>query len=315
MRDPDGKVAIVAGNLRVDAATAEVMRALAAEDMASVLLKGPALAAWLYTPDEPRAYRDCDLLVAPEDFDATLAILESLGFLRLFDDGELPAWWQAHAVEGWRALDGVTVDVHRAIPCLGVTAAEAWPILTAKTRSMTVANATVAVLDLPARALHVALHAAHHGAKVGRPLEDLDRAVAQLGEPLWRAAAGVAERLDALAGLRAGLCLTPAGRELATRLRLTAQPSVAARLQATTPPPVALGLEQLARADGLRARWSIVRAKVVPPASYVRRWHPIASRGHAGLAFAYLYRPLWILRSTPRALRAWRQARRDTARP
>ena len=97
---------------------------------------------------------------------------------------------------------------------------------------------------------------------------------------------------------------------MASRLRLPAGRSVEAALLAASPPPVALGFEQLASAGGLRARAEILWRKLFPPAEFMYKWQPGAAASHWRLALAYMRRPLWILGHAPRALLAWRDARR-----
>src|SRR3954467_5750138 len=94
--DSSGRAAAVAGNLRIDAATAEVVRAFEAAGLRAVLLKGPALADW-YADDPTRSYLDSDLWVGPADVEAAGAVLAGLGFRRAVDDRRLPGWWQEHA--------------------------------------------------------------------------------------------------------------------------------------------------------------------------------------------------------------------------
>jgi len=72
---------------------------------------------------------------------------------------------------------------------------------------------------------------------------------------------------------------------------------------------VALGFEQLARAGGPAARAKLIARKVVPPATFMRRWYPQAADSRRRLALAYLWRPLWLLRHAPAGFRAWRDAR------
>ena len=305
------KIEIAAANLRVDAATAEVLRAFDAAGVESLLLKGRSIARWLYSEADPRPYRDCDLLVRPADMRAAEAVLERLGFTRYFEDDGMPDWWREHAGEWRRPRDGVFVDLHRSLPGIGVDEESAWRALSAATAEIEIAGHPATALALPARALHVALHAAQHGVEWHKPMADLERAVWQLDQDLWRAAAGIARQLEATEALAVGLRLTSRGREMAVRLELPVKASVEAALHASTPPPVALGFQQLARAQGLREWAEILWKKFVPPASFMRRWHPVASRGRFGLLLAYLWRPVWILRSAPRGLRAWRRARRE----
>jgi hypothetical protein len=187
----------------------------------------------------------------------------------------------------------------------------AWRVLTATTDTVAVAGYEAPTLGPAARAMNIALHAAHHGVVWGKVLADLELAIAQLDESLWREAAGLAARLGAIDAFSTALRLTSPGEALADRLQLPASRSVEARLRATTPPPVALGLEQLARAKGIRARARIVLHKAFPPAEFIRHWFPRARENRVQLGLAYLRRPFWILRNFPRALRAWRGARRE----
>jgi hypothetical protein len=312
-RNPDAKVAVVADRLRVDAITAEVLRAFGAAGVESLLLKGPSIARWLYSGNDARPYQDCDLLVPPAQLERAETILQSLGFTKRFDDDRMPAWWREHAGEWWRHDDGAYVDLHHTLPGIAVDDQVAWRELSATTVTIIVGGHPAPALGLPARTLHVALHAVHHGVGWNQPMADLERALAEVDESVWRAAAELAGRLGATEAFAAGLRLTPAGRDLAVRLQLPSTVSVETALRASTPPPVALGFEQLARAPGVRARAEIVWRKFVPPADFVRHWYPAGSGGRFYLLRAYLYRPVWILRRVPQALRAWRRARREVS--
>src|SRR3954454_22228525 len=79
------RAAATAGNLRIDAATAEVLRAFEAVGLRAILLKGPALAAW-YVDDPTHSYLDCDLWVGRAWVDAAGAVLTRLGFRPVVDD-------------------------------------------------------------------------------------------------------------------------------------------------------------------------------------------------------------------------------------
>ena len=154
------------------------------------------------------------------------------------------------------------------------------------------------------------LHAAHHGEAWGKPIADLELAIARVDEATWREVAALARRLEATEPLSAGLRLTRDGTELATRLGLPAPSSVTVALLAGSPPPVALGIEQLARARSLRERAAILWHKLVPPPEFIRHWQPKGTDTTVGLAKAYVRRPFWILLQLPRALRTWLRARR-----
>jgi hypothetical protein len=283
------------------------------------LLKGASIAQWLYDDDGTRTYIDGDLLVAPEDILAAGEILERLGYRRHFDDRSMPSWWREHATAWIRERDGVTIDLHRKLPGVEIDDATAWSLLFREHDHIMLRGGSVPVLALPGRALHVALHAAHHGvewtgpiAPESRgPIADLNRALARADEEVWRSAAALARELDATDAFAEGLRLTAAGREMATRLHLAQARSVKAALHATTPPPVALGFEQIARASSFGQRVEIVWRKLVPPPAFIRHWDPRANESRTALVRAYLRRPVWLLQRAPEGFRAWREARRS----
>jgi hypothetical protein len=305
------KLVATGSRLALDAGTAEVFRSLGLAGVEALLLKGPAIARWLYAEGEPRTYTDCDLLIAPDHVEAAEKVLGSLAYKREFDDRDMPSWWREHATAWGRDDDGLTVDLHRTLPGVGVDAEATWRALSADTDAVVVAGHPVPTLPLPGRALHVALHAAQHGVGWARAMADLERALRAVNEDLWRKAAALAAELEATDAFATGLRLTPAGAQLAIRLQLPASRSVGAVLRAASPPPVALGFEQLARAPGVRARARIVWRKLIPPAGFVRHWDPRAADSRFALLRAYLRRPLWILRHMPRGFRAWHIARRS----
>lgn len=305
----DDPVQVVASNLRVDAATADVTAALAAAGIPSILLKGPSIGRWLYSPEEPRGYSDSDLLVDPGDMTRAEQVLAALGFTRRYDIEGLPEWWDEHAHEWWRADDGVWVDLHQTLAGTVADGTTVWNVLRDQTESMEVARREVRVLAPAARALHVALHAAQHGEAWGKAIPDVERAVERLDLEVWEAAAGLAGELEATDALGAGLRLTPAGADLAARLGLPANRSVEGILRAGSPPPVAIGLARLAEAGSFHARAAMVARKAVPPPGFIRHWYPPAQRGRLWLALGYVYRPIWLMLGAARALRAWRAAR------
>ena len=309
--DRNSKLVATGSRLRIDAAAAEVLGNFERAGVEALVLKGPSFARWLYSEGEPRSYVDCDLLVAPTDLEAAEEVLGTVAYSRDFDDRGMPSWWREHASAWVRESDGVTVDLHRTLPGLGVDAEAAWRVLSANPDVVEVAGHRASTLAIPAQALHVALHAAQHGVAWPRPMADLERALTLCDDDLWLAAAQLALRLQATDAFATGLGLTPAGTELASRLGLPPTSSVDAALRAASAPSPALGFEQLARAGGMRARAWIVWRKLVPPASFIRHWDPRAGTSRVALARAYLRRPLWTLRRVPGALRAWRGARRS----
>lgn len=299
-------------NIRVDAATAEILEALRASRLEALLLKGPALAEW-YGGRSP-AYNDCDLWAPPGDIQAVERVLERLGFAPLLDATEMPDWWQEHANAWGREQDGTLVDLHRTLQGVGVDPTAAWDVLSRGTDTVLVAGQPARRLSEPGRAFYVTVHAAHHGEIWGKALSHLRAALAALQDSVWLEALEIAERLDSVDSFAAGLRLVPEGAPLAERLGLPKVSSARTALQATSPPPVARGFEQLSSASWSR-RAVILARKILPPPTFMRIWWPPAARGGPWLLAGYLYRPLWLLRHAPRGWRAWRRARRSLGEP
>ncbi len=203
---------------RLDAGLGEATRALNRVGIRCVLLKGPAVGGWLYGSDETREYLDIDLLVAESDLDDAEQVLEGLGFEDLGEPEPLLLVNRRHRVWG-RAGDGVVVELHWTLLGTGAPPAVMWGILGEATERVMVGGAQVEVLSVPARAMHLALHAVQHGA-VGRPREDLQRGIVLLDLEVWEQARDLAVRLEWVSPFAAGLRASPVGRELADRLGL-----------------------------------------------------------------------------------------------
>src|SRR4051794_2286193 len=69
-----------AQTLSVDLLTAEVTATMRTREIRFILLKGPAIAAWLYRGAGFRPYGDCDLLLSPEQMPAAQEMLLEMGF-------------------------------------------------------------------------------------------------------------------------------------------------------------------------------------------------------------------------------------------
>ena len=313
MTDPNphhsSRVRALMWNLRIDAATAEVVAALRERGVESVVLKGPALSDW-YPPDSGRTYVDGDVWVSPSLVAAAETVLSELGFTPTQDERGLPAWWEEHGSSWFREQDHGKIDLHRRLQGAGADPAQTWELLWQRSEPLTVAELPARRLDTAARALYVTLHAAHHGAGDTRGWPHLVAALAAVDDEGWGRALELATTLDALDSFSAGLRLLPAGAALAARINVPAVRSVNATLHAAAPPPVALGFEQLANASGIR-RVQILLRKLVPPAGFVRHWWPPAAKNRPLLLVGYLYRPLWLLLRAPAGYRAWRGARRE----
>ena len=308
---PSDAVAETARSLAVDLVTAEVTSELRAAQVRCLLLKGPVIALWLYPRGTARTYVDTDLLVDSDDVGRAEEVLGRLGFAPRLEPQDTPGW-QRPSREWLRAADDANVDLHRTLAGVGVEPAVMWRALTRDTEGIVVGGREIETLGVPARALHVALHAVQHGSGAPTPLEDLRRAIESLDATVWDAAAALAAEVAARGALAAGLRLLPQGAALAARLDLP-EPSVEATLLATTPPPVAVALIHFGELPGAGARIRFIARKLVPTPRYMRAWSPLARRGPAGLVLAYLWRPLWLVRHTPAGFRAWHRARREVA--
>jgi len=301
----------IARALLADATTQELTAALGDAGIRCILLKGASLAHWLYDHVSMRPYVDSDLLVAPGNIAAAEAVLAGLGFEHApLDDIPHDLPWHAHA---WlRARDGANVDLHRTLIGAGVEPEEVWQVLSAETERLRVGTLEVEVLTKPARALHVALHAAQDGG-LEKPLQDLRQAVDRLPDAMWEDAARLAERLRAGPALGAGLRLHPAGEALASRLGLPVEVPLAVELRASGAPRSALSLEWLTRIPGAGAKTRYVARKLFPPKEFMRAWSPPTPRGPARLAVSYVRRLVWLAGATRPAISSWREARRTVA--
>jgi hypothetical protein len=302
---PGGLVA-TARSLAVDGFTHEVLEGFALAGLECIVLKGPALASWLYGRGAYRHYADADLLVDPQRFDAAQRLLASWGFRHVGEPpqrrGELP-----HAEPWIRAHDGAEVDLHRTLFGLGVAPEDTWRELAPFSEPLRVGGTRFTVLTPPARALVVALHAAQHGPDTTKPLDDLERALARVPEETWAEAAVLAGRLDGTQTFATGLRLLPEGARLADRLELVGPALIAAARRAR----IALGFERLAGAPGPRAKLALAFREAFPTPAYLRWWSPLARRGRLGLALSRIWRPLWLLRHAAPSFIAWRRNRDD----
>lgn len=305
------EVAAGAQKLVADVTTARLLAELSQAGVKAILLKGPAVAEWLYQ-GAVRLYGDRDILISEEDIRTAEAVLEDLKFCNVggkYIPNDRP--WYARC---WtRARDGAVIDVHRTLSGVGVVPSDAWRVLSLNTEPMWIRGVEVEVLRESARALHVALHAAHHGARSPKPLEDLTRALDLVTVDVWRTAASIAAALDARPAFAAGLNLLPEGRVLAHTLGVFDKPSVEVALRAESAPRLSLGIAWLMGVPGFLPKVRLVLRKAVPAPEYLRGWKPFAHRRPGGLCLAYLWRPFWLLWHALPGLRAWRQANRACA--
>jgi hypothetical protein len=288
---------LTARSLAADAVCTEVVRAWNAEGIESILLKGPTLADWLY-PGELRSYVDIDLFVAPDRLMDGATILTQLGFAPFERHVSL------HAHPWLRAGDGAEVDLHANLWGPHRPPERVWAEISHWVERRDLGGLSVTVLNLPARALYVTLHAAQH-VDGEKQLEDLRRAVQRTPEPAWREAERLADRLGVLQVMADGLARDPAGAALVQRL-----PLVRACLRAGVEgAPLAIGFERLSQAGTLREKLGVIARSLGRPIDEYgpdRPADPVADGSlfvrirHALLLFAEAARTVWALRSRRR---------------
>ena len=188
-------------------------------------------------------------MIAQRDRDTAERVLEDLGFKPVALD-VLPHDRPHHA-RTWVRRGGAAVDLHHTLVGVGAPSDVVWTTVSERTEWMQLGEARVEVLSLPARALVVSLHAAQHGLDAEGPLEDLRRALEQLPFEGWKATRRLAERLEALPAMGAGLRLLPAGRTLASRLDLGEETSIETILRSESAPTMALGFDWLSKTRGV----------------------------------------------------------------
>jgi len=308
-RTPWDPLDAAASGLVIDQAVAEVLSALRDAGIRSILLKGASFDEWLYEPESPRMYGDIDLLVGQSQLRSAEHVIFGLGYRQPLD--ELRPSHVEHAEHWFRPEDGMNVDLHRSLIGIGARPEGTWEILAGEAERMAIGGIDVEVLSEPARAMHVALHAAGHGRDTEKTLIDLGRALERLPESTWESAAGIAERLEATEAFAAGLRLLPEGDRLAARLGLGTARSVETEMFARSVPYSSWFVKRLAGTPGFRAKARLLARRTFPEPSFMRAWYPVARRGLVGLALAYAWRQLWILVKGPPAVLAWWRARRD----
>lgn len=294
--------------MTLDAAAVESIAALRASGIRALLLKGPVFDTWLYGGRQTRAYGDVDLLVAPSAFDEAESVLTRLGFREI--EG-LDEHRKGHATTWERAVDGARIDLHRTLVGIEAPPEHVWSAFVADAEETSVGGVAVDTSGVRARVLSVALHAAQHGARSGKPLADLERALACIPVSVWRDAAALAHELDATSAFAVGLRLRPDGVRLAAELGLASDLTPEVVLRSRTPPPLSRGFGRLARTGGVGAKARLIARELVPSPEFMRFSSSLARRGPLGLAAAYVWRTVWLALRAPAGLLAWRRATRE----
>jgi hypothetical protein len=270
-----------------------------------LVVKGPAIGQWLYGPDEVRTYGDVDVLVRAEDWDRTVAWLESHGYADAMAGMSHPRM-ESYASHPYRSEDG-DVDLHATFKGLSADPDTVWELMSEDRQVLRLPEGELEVPGLAARLMHIALHAAQH--RDGKAVDDLERALKQCDDAEWKAAANLAHRGRAMPAFLSGLRARQSGRELVVRLELPDVQSVEALLHASGI-PVAEALHELAMQPGWRPKLALGWSELFPTAEFMRWSSPLARRGQIGLLLSYTWRPFYLLLRLPGALRAVRAARR-----
>ncbi len=262
-----------------------------------MLVRGVTTARWLYG-DDPRSYSDVDFLVDPTVCPDCERVLETIGFQRSAIERAFLRERPRHASTWVRG--SVTVDLHRTLVGVGVSAEEAWAVLSGTTEIWKVGGAEVEVLNAGARSLVLALHMAQHGPRFGRTKDDLEHAMARVPESTWFEAAHLARQLRAETSMAAGLQAVAGGSELCETLSLPLGGVTA--VDGSTSFHTAQGLLWLIQTKGVRAKAQYLWLKLFPPPFVMRGRIAWSRAGRPALVLAYGLRLARITLHAPGAV-------------
>lgn len=303
---PKPLVAILANNLLVDRLTAEIASLFSDGGIDCMLIKGPAIGAWLW-PDEVRGYGDSDLLVSPASWAQAKEMLEEAGFLNYQGPLDHPRMGSFASTEFWRGSENV--DLHSTLAGLEAAPDQVWESLWQRAGQQQVGGQWIAVPDRPSILMNLPLHVVNH-LRESKPKEDLRRGIHQGGLEQWQSAAQLADELSGLAAFATGLRTVPEGLSLARVLGIEEGRSVQFDLRATYV-PTAEGLNELLSPElTISRRGALVRREIFPTPAFMRWWAPLARRGTFGLLLSYPYRWAWLALKVPAGLHAVHRARR-----
>lgn len=304
------EIVLVAQSLLLDQVAGDAVAHLDEAGVPSILLKGAVIATWLYGDGHVRPYSDVDLLVAPSQFERAKEVLAELGYVHRLT-GAHPGEFGPKEQELFGPR-GTCIDLHHGLIGLDAPAERNWEILARRTTPFRLLPAVdVKVLDVPARAMHLALHAAQNGPVDIKAIADLERGLDKVERDGWRDAAELAAQLGGSEAFAAGLRLVPAGQALADELSLTRRMTVELALRTRSAPQDAIFFERLAGTPGLCRRAGLLFRKVFPTATFVRANSPRVSG--LGLVRARAVHVASLAGRLAPAILAWRRAR-QTAR-
>ncbi len=295
-----------AASLAIDAQTARVVTALRAAGVDPILLKGPAVAAWLYRDGRLRPYGDTDLLVAAAEQPEAARVLSALGYV----ENPTLRTFPTPATAWLHATSSLELDLHTRLWSWG-DSDQVWRVLQAHTQPLRVAGVEVRVLDDAAKAVHVVTHALQHMYEGEKWNEDLDRALVLVDDGTWAAAARLAGEVGAAEAFAVGLHAHPGGAALCERLGIAAPRDLELQYRYSLAGTRYVGVQHLdafVEARGLRARAAVLRDRVLPPLAYARS--KVGGAAGRDRVWTYVRYWVWIAGKAPATLRAWLAARR-----
>lgn len=300
---------LVARCLWLDGMAADAVRCLKAAGIPSILLKGAAIATWLYDDGAVRPYKDIDLLVPPADFERAVTALGGAGYSHWLS-GASPFEFGPNELE-LVGPGGAVIDLHHRLIGVPDPPERCWDVLSRHLVPFLLAGEEVQVLHPHARILHLALHAAQNGPVDRKAVADLQRGLERAAHEHWRAAAELAEELEAVPAFSAGLRLVPAGAAVAEELRLPRDMSVELALRTSSAPQDAFVFDRLSQPGGVRPKMALIGRKLFPTATFLRSQSPLARRGRLGLLLARILRIASLLARLGPAFVAWKRAHRQ----
>jgi hypothetical protein len=141
----------------------------------------------------------------------------------------------------------------------------------------------------------------------------LGRGLAALHIEIWRQAYDLATRLDATEGFVDGLALVPKGIVLLDELGIAVTRSLDVALHAAHARSSARSIEWFRHLPlAKKVRWFL--KKSFPTPQFMRLWHPLARHSGWGLALAYIWRPVWLVKELPMGLIERRRVRKEIER-
>lgn len=301
-------VAGAARGLAMSAQLAELLRAMRAEQIPVIPLKGAALAEPVYGNVALRPMRDLDVLVEPERLEDAGRVLLALGYgpPDRPSVAEERAHW--HHLTPFRRARSLSIEVHWTLEMPSSPFAIDVPSLWSRALAATFGGQPALSLAPEDQLLHLCLHAAyHHRFRVRlRHLADISAVLARHGASLrWdelsrRASAwGIAPFVSCTLAVAAELLGTPAPDDARIALAHAADDDelveVARAFVMAAPLRLPIMYRQARRAEGAREKAQVYLRGVFPTPDKLRSLYDIPP-GSWSLPLYYVVRPLDLAR-------------------